>query len=113
MGKFTYDPPAGFEGNDTFITRSAVSMAAAVTQLPSHSHQRHGLVHQQPGWCVVAGCGRLSNPFSTLAAFNTLNNGTGNNPAANNNIFIFTGSGNYTGPLTLLNGQRVIGQGAT
>ena len=38
---------------------------------------------------IAAGCGRLSNPFSSLAAFQTLNNGVGNNPAANDNIFIF------------------------
>ncbi len=115
MGKFTYDPPAGFEGNDTFTyTISRVdgggSDTATVTMPIS------GMVwfiNNQAAACVVAGCGRLSNPFSTLAAFNTLNNGTGNNPAANDNIFIFTGSGNYTGPLTLLNNQRVIGQGAT
>jgi methionine-rich copper-binding protein CopC len=115
MGKFTYDPPAGFEGSDTFTyTISRVDGGGsdtAIVTIPINGMV--WFINNQAAGCTVAGCGRLSNPFSTLAAFNTLNNGTGNNPAANDNIFIFTGSGNYTGPLTLLNNQKVIGQGAT
>ena len=62
---------------------------------------------------LAAGCGRLTNPFSTLAAFNALNNGTGNNPAANDNIFVYESATAYIGPLTLVNGQKFIGQDAT
>ena len=62
---------------------------------------------------LAAGCGRLTNPFSTLAAFNALNNGTGNNPAANDNIFVYESATAYVGPVTLLNGQKFIGQDAT
>src|SRR6185369_17062063 len=51
--------------------------------------------------------------FSSLSAFNALNNGTGNNPAANDNIFVYESVTAYTGPLTLLNGQKFIGQDAT
>jgi hypothetical protein len=115
MGKFTYDPPAGFEGSDTF-TYTISRVAGGGSDTATVTIPISGMVwfiNNQASACVVAGCGRLSNPFSTLAAFHTLNNGTGNNPAANDNIFIFTGSGNYTGPLTLLNNQKVIGQGAT
>ena len=61
---------------------------------------------------LAAGCGRVTNPFSSLAAFQALNNGTGLNPAATDSIFIYTGVGNYTGGTTLLSGQLVIGQGA-
>ena len=115
IGKFTYDPPAGFEGTDTFsYTISRVDGGG--TDSATVSIPISGMVwfiNSSAGSCTVAGCGRLSNPFSTLAAFNTLNNGTGNNPAANDNIFIYTGAGNYTGPLSLLNNQKVIGQGAT
>jgi hypothetical protein len=32
MGKFTYDPPAGFEGSDSFTTRSPEPMGAAATR---------------------------------------------------------------------------------
>src|SRR5437762_2093166 len=57
--------------------------------------------------------GRLSNPFNTLAAFQAVNDGVGNHPAANDNIFVYESASNYTGPVTLLNGQKFIGQDAT
>ena len=63
-------------------------------------------------------CGRLTNPFSTLAAFEAANgnatpvvNGDVTSPEAGDHLFIFSGS--YTGALTLENNQRVIGAGAT
>ena len=62
---------------------------------------------------LAGGCGRLSNPFSTLAAFQALNNGTGNNPAANDNIFVFESATGYPGGVILLSGQKFIGQDAT
>ena len=37
----------------------------------------------------------------------------GNNPAANDNIFLYESAIDYAGPVTLLNGQRFIGQDAT
>lgn len=60
---------------------------------------------------LVANCGRQANPLSTLASFNTLNTGAGNNPAAGDTIFLFEGA--YTGPVTLLGTQKFIGQDAT
>ena len=47
--------------------------------------------------------------MATLAAFAALNNGTGNNPAANDNIFVYESAIDYVGPVTLLNGQKFIG----
>ena len=61
---------------------------------------------------TTSGDGRLSSPFDTLSAFNAVNNGTGNNPAAGDNIFLYESSTNYTGPVTLLDNQRLIGQDA-
>jgi hypothetical protein len=109
-GSFTYNPPAGFEGTDTFtytLTNAAGSNSATVTITVS------GMI-----WFVnnTASCpcdGRLTNPFNTLAAFAAVNNGSGNNPAANDNIFLYESAIDYVGPVTLLNGQRFIGQDAT
>ena len=70
-------------------------------------------INNNPGACASACDGRLTHPFTTLAAFNGINNGTGNNPAANDNIFIYESVTNYSGPVTLLNGQKLIGQDAT
>jgi hypothetical protein len=109
-GSFTYNPPAGFEGSDTFsytLTNSEGSNSATVTISVS------GMI-----WFINnnASCpcdGRLTNPFNTLASFQAVNNGAGNNPAANDNIFLYESATDYVGPVTLLSGQRFIGQDAT
>jgi hypothetical protein len=59
-----------------------------------------------------AGDGRLGTPFNSLAAFQAVNNGTGNNPAAGDNVFLFENASAYTGPVTLLASQKLIGQDA-
>jgi uncharacterized repeat protein (TIGR01451 family) len=121
MGKFTYNPPAGFEGSDTFtytlsdnpnVTTAASNRTATVSITVSGMIW---FINNNATSCltVAAGCGRLTNPFSTLAAFQALNNGTGNNPAANDNIFVYESATDYFGPVTLLNGQKFIGQEET
>jgi hypothetical protein len=109
-GSFTYNPPAGFEGADTFtytLTSTAGSNSATVTINVS------GMI-----WFIDnnASCpcdGRLTKPFNTIASFAAVNNGTGNNPAANDNIFIYESASSYSATLTLLNGQKLIGQDAS
>lgn len=61
-------------------------------------------------------CRRLWPPLaaiSSLAAFNALNNGASANPAANDAIFIYESGTAYAGGVTLLSGQKLIGQDAT
>ena len=119
MGKFSYNPPAGFEGTDQF-TYTLLDNANA----PSPSSNRQGTVSITVSgmiWFInnnAAACssncdGRLSHPFTTLAAFNALNNGTGNNPADNDSIFIYESATPYTGGVILRSGQKLIGQDAT
>ena len=115
-GQFTYNPPRGFEGADTFnytISRDdgGGSDSAAVTINVS------GMVwfiNSAAGACSSNCDGRLSNPYTTLPNFQTANLLSGGlNPDNNDNIFLYTGTGNYSGSLTLRSGQRLIGQGAT
>jgi Ca2+-binding RTX toxin-like protein len=121
MGKFTYNPPAGFEGVDTFtytLTDNPNATTAASNRTATVSITVSGMIwfiNNNSAACttLAAGCGRLTNPFSSLSAFNALNNGTGNNPAANDNIFVYESATDYVGPVTLLNGQKFIGQDAT
>jgi hypothetical protein len=109
-GSFTYNPPAGFEGTDTFnytLTNSEGSNSATVTINVS------GMI-----WFIdnSSSCpcdGRLTNPFNSLASFQAVNNGAGNNPAANDNIFVYESATDYVGPVTLLSGQRFLGQDST
>ncbi|MFN2622993.1 MAG: beta strand repeat-containing protein, partial [Chthoniobacterales bacterium] len=115
IGQFTYNPPAGFEGSDTFtyrLTDNANATSVAANRTATVTIPISGMV-----WFINnaagAGDGRLSSPFNTLAAFQAVNDGTGNHPAANDNIFIYESAAAYIGPVTLLNGQKLIGQDAT
>lgn len=118
-GTFTYDPPRGFTGTDSFnytISNGAGSDTGTVVLTVT---DMVWFINNAPGACASGCDGRLSHPFTSIAAFDGINgNGaTGGgaviDPEAGDNIFIYTGSGNYTSPLTLENNQRVIGQGAT
>ncbi|HVF22062.1 MAG TPA: cadherin-like domain-containing protein, partial [Pyrinomonadaceae bacterium] len=82
-GSFTYNPPAGFEGTDTFTY--TLSDGEGNTDTATASITVTGMIwfiNNNGASCLTlaAGCGRLTHPFSTLAAFAALNNGTGNNP---------------------------------
>jgi hypothetical protein len=116
-GRFTYTPAAGYTGGDSFtytIGNAHGSSTATVSLTIS------GIV-----WFIDksagAGDGRLSSPFNSLAAFQAVNDGAACNalntprchPAANANIFIYDNASAYTGPVILLNGQKLIGQDAT
>jgi methionine-rich copper-binding protein CopC len=113
-GQFTYNPPRGFEGSDTFnytISRTDGGGTDTATVTINVS----GMI-----WFIQNGaaacspqCGRLSNPYPTLAAFNTDNALAGGlNPDNNDNIFIYENASGYSGAVTLRSGQKLIGQDA-
>lgn len=114
-GTFTYNPPPGFEGNDTFnyTLSNATSTSVGTVTIPVSGMV--WFINNNAAACttLAAGCGRLSNPFSSLAAFQALNNNTGSNPGNNDNIFIFESATGYSGGVTLLANQRITGQDAT
>jgi uncharacterized repeat protein (TIGR01451 family) len=82
-GAFTYNPPVGFEGTDSFSY--TLSNGTGLTDTATVSINVSGMiwfVNNAPGACSANCNGRLSNPFTTLSAFQTVNNGTGSNPAS-------------------------------
>jgi uncharacterized repeat protein (TIGR01451 family) len=93
-GSFTYEPPPGFEGADTFtyeISDGTKTDTATVTINIS------GMV-----WFISNNAGGLnrgtfSNPFTSMGSFNTANAGSGAIPDPKNNDFISlrTGTGTY------------------
>lgn len=118
-GTFTYDPPRGFTGTDSFnYTISNANGSDQGTVMLTVTDMIWFINNNAPA-CAPASCGRLTSPYNSLSDFEAVNgNGTviGGavvDPEAGDNIFIYTGGGNYTGPLTLENNQRVIGQGAS
>ncbi|HSE16084.1 MAG TPA: Ig-like domain-containing protein, partial [Pyrinomonadaceae bacterium] len=114
-GSFTYNPPAGFEGNDSFTYTLNDNDGEGATDTATVSITVSGMI-----WFINnnASCpcdGRLTNPFNSLAAFQAVNDGgnSGLHPSANDNIFVYESATDYVGPVTLLNGQKFIGQDAT
>ncbi|MEO0825210.1 MAG: cadherin domain-containing protein, partial [Cyanobacteria bacterium J06642_9] len=110
-GTFTYNPAAGFDGTDSFFYSSSNAGGSDTAEVVFTVADTIWFIDSSANGSTNAGT--LANPFTTLAAFNAVNNGTGNNPEASDNIFLHTGSGNYTGGVNLLNNQTLIGQGAT
>jgi uncharacterized repeat protein (TIGR01451 family) len=108
VGAFTYQPAAGFRGTDTFTYTLTNSVGSSVGKVTITVSNMVWFINNAAG---SAGDGRFASPFNTLAAFQAVNDGVGNHPHAGDAIFIYQGSGNYTGPLTLLANQRLTGQG--
>jgi hypothetical protein len=110
-GSFNYNPPRGFTGADTFKYRLANGAGNSIGTVTVNVANRVWFINSAAGACSATCDGRLSNPYTTLAAFNAVNNNTGTNPGNNDVIFVHTGTGNYSGAMTLSSGQKLTGQG--
>lgn len=113
-GSFDYNPPRGAAAAETFFyTISDGQGGTDTSQVTINLSGRIWFINNAAGACSSSCDGRLTNPYTTATAFQTANTGTGSNPAAGDYIFIYSGTGNYNGSLTLLNNQKLIGQGAS
>jgi trimeric autotransporter adhesin len=107
LGAFTYSPAPGFNGSDQFTytidNGSGIangSRTATVT-----------ITVTTPIWFInsaaaTGGNGTRSLPYNSISDFNA-------NTADDAGDFIYVANGTYSGALTLLNTQKLIGQGAT
>jgi hypothetical protein len=111
-GSYTYDPPAGYEGSDTF----PFSVCDNGTPTPACSSGAgdgtvtltvSGMVWFVDDSVVAGGDGRLSEPFNCLTGAGCF---SGAARAAGDNMFLYAGS--YTGGLTTLNNEKYVGEGA-
>ncbi|MDQ1497361.1 MAG: hypothetical protein QOI86_701, partial [Actinomycetota bacterium] len=110
-GGFTYDPPPGFTGADSFTYRiNGPGGPATATVTINVSNLL---------WFVCHGCpgnnrGTLVDPFTSTGAFTAVNGSGTGAPAINQSIYLESASGNFTGvtdTLVLKDGQKVYGQG--
>ena len=104
-GGFSYLPAVGFEGTDQFtytVTNSGGSANGTVTINVNE------VIWFIDNSIVSSGNGTLSSPYKTIQDY-----GTAALNEAGDIIFIYTGTGNYIGDITLENNQTVIGQGAS
>src|SRR5262245_37362256 len=111
-GSFSYNPPAGFEGTDTFTYTATDAGGKSGTGTVTLTVT--GMIWFVNVAAAAGGDGRLTTPFNCLVGagcFSAVNDGLGNHPASNDNIFLASGA--YTGGLALLPNQKVIGQGAS
>ncbi len=112
-GAFVYEPAAGFSGNDTFTYEiqngSGMTSTATVTiTVGSATNMIWFINAAAPG----GGTGTLSKPFNNIADFQAINgDGAALHPKNGQVIFVYSGS--YTGPLTLRDDQKLLGQGST
>ena len=106
-GSFTYEPPPGFEGSDTFtyeiIDDEGQTDTARVDLTVS------GMIWFIDSTAAAGGDGRLSSPFNCLVGAGCFDTAAADD--AGDNIFVAAGS--YTGGLTLLNNQKLIGDGSS
>jgi uncharacterized repeat protein (TIGR01451 family) len=96
-GTFTYEPPPGFIGNDTFTynaTKGTGPESATTTVTITISNMVWFISNNAGG----LNRGTFSNPFTSIAAFNTANAASGNSPDPRNGdlISLRTGTGTYT-----------------
>lgn len=104
-GSFTYNPPPGYSGNDSFSYGVADGEGNRITATVT-------ITVGQVVWFInnaasTAGDGRLTTPFNSISAFMTQAA-----DKAGDRIFIYQGAGAYPGTLLLLNQQQVIGHGS-
>ncbi|HEV7591282.1 MAG TPA: cadherin-like domain-containing protein [Longimicrobium sp.] len=105
-GTFTFTPSAGYTGAASFTY--TVTNGFATTAPATVSMTVSGIA-----WFVdkgaAAGDGRFGTPFNDLStAF-----AAATKPLANQPIFLYASGTSYTGGVTLLGGQRLVGAGAT
>ncbi len=105
-GAFAYDPPPGFEGLDSFtydLTNGVGTVTGTVTLTVG------GMIWFVDSSQGTNGDGRLSSPFNCLVGTGCFEPAA--TDAAGDNIFVRSGS--YTGGLTLLDGQKLVGDGSS
>jgi hypothetical protein len=111
-GVVTYDPPAGYEGADSFSY--TVTDGGGFTSTPAAvSLTVGGMIWFVSNDAITNGDGRLSAPFNSLQNFVAVNDGVGSHPADSESIFLYKSLSPYvvtSAPLVLRTGQRLIGQ---
>lgn len=106
-GSFSYTPNVAFRGPSDSFTYE-LDNGSGSTDTATVTISVNGLIWFVNAAAGPGGDGRLSSPFNCLVGAGCFDPAAAD--IANDNIFVYSGS--YTGGTTLLNGQKLIGQGA-
>jgi uncharacterized repeat protein (TIGR01451 family) len=106
-GHFIYSPPVGFIGTDSFnYTTKHSGAKTSKTKATATINLTNRVWYVDNSYTGANGAsdGRSHRPFTTLAAARSVS-------AAGDYIFIYQGSGAYSGGIKLKDNQQLIGQG--
>ena len=108
-GGFTYSPPTGFNGLDTFgYTMEDQGFQSSATAFINVTDMVWFINDQAP----PMGDGHFDRPLGSLFEFNAIQGAGSMLPDVNHYIYVYRGSGlPYDGGIGLLDGQHLIGQG--
>ncbi|HYE13886.1 MAG TPA: Ig-like domain-containing protein, partial [Pyrinomonadaceae bacterium] len=104
-GSFSYNPPAGFVGADSF--QYTVTDGTGKTDMATASFTVSNMVWFVDNAATAGGDGRLTSPFNSLASVS----GASDPDGPGEIIYVLEGSGPYGGGIALEAGQRLVGQG--
>jgi hypothetical protein len=112
-GAFTYQPAAGFTGNDTFNydIQNGSGMTSTATVTIAVGNGAGDAIWFINSGAPGGGNGTLTSPFNSMAAFQAINDAGTNHAKDGHVIFMYTGS--YDGNIIFRNNQKLFGQGAT
>jgi hypothetical protein len=113
-GSFSYNPNPGFNGTDSFtytVTDSGgrTGTATVTLNVGDGNGGTTGAIWFVDPAASPGGDGRLTNPFNCFVGANCFDDTTLDE--AGESIFLYAGA--HTGGQTLLNNQKLVGQGAT
>lgn len=117
-GEFTYLPPVGFEGVDTFTYTVFDGTTGVMGTVTIEVADMVWYLDNDPANDGSGDDGRSSSPFDSIAQFEAENGGgAADDPEAGDVIFIFQGTSTYdagggdTDGLDLLDQQKLLGEG--
>ncbi len=113
-GAFSYNPAPGFTGTDTFsytitVTATGKTDTGTVTLSVGNGTNTPGtsviwFINNDPA-APAGNDGRITSPFNSIAAYNA----SAPTKDPGDIIFLYTGTANYVGTLTLAANQKVVG----
>ena len=112
-GMYDFTPAPGYTGSDSFPFQLCDSTDLSVCATGTVNLTVSGEIWFVDASAPAGGNGQLASPFNCLTGtgcFSGADDGAANHPKAGDSVFLYSGS--YSGGLTLLNSQRLIGQGA-
>ncbi|MFN8429048.1 MAG: hypothetical protein U0V04_03640 [Spirosomataceae bacterium] len=111
-GSFDYTPKTGTSSlSDTYTY--TLNSTNGTTGTGTVTISISGILWFVNNTVSTNGDGSLARPFKQWSDFGIVNTGSGLVPKDNHTVFVYSGTGDYSGAVTLRPGQKILGQGST